>query len=177
MASTPTSPVGRSTQVEAQLKSKTDFTVVGKPHNRTDARDAVTGAKKFAMDLKVKGAEPTMICRPPTLNGKVKAIRNRAAVLKMPGVTHVVPISTGIAVPVRDETSTVIAALSVVRAVAAGAMAAADLTREDIAAVGITNQRETALVWDRETGKPIYNAIVWQDTRTDRIATALGGGA
>ncbi|MFI7167954.1 glycerol kinase GlpK [Rhodococcoides fascians] len=63
-----------------------------------------------------------------------------------------------------------------VRAVAAGAMAAADLTRGDIAAVGITNQRETALVWDRETGKPIYNAIVWQDTRTDRIATALGGG-
>ena len=63
-----------------------------------------------------------------------------------------------------------------VRAVAAGAMAAADLTREDIAAVGITNQRETALVWERATGKPIYNAIVWQDTRTDRIATALGGG-
>lgn len=63
-----------------------------------------------------------------------------------------------------------------VRAVAAGAMAAGDLTGRDIAAVGITNQRETALVWDRKTGKPIYNAIVWQDTRTDRIATALGDG-
>ncbi len=43
----------------------------------------------------------------------------------------------------------------------------------DLAALGITNQRETALVWDRRTGRPYYNAIVWQDTRTDRIAAAL----
>ncbi|MGV9295867.1 MULTISPECIES: glycerol kinase GlpK [Amycolatopsis] len=65
------------------------------------------------------------------------------------------------------------------RAVAAGALAKADLRPTDIAAVGITNQRETALVWDRNTGKPVYNAIVWQDTRTDKIAAelgALGGG-
>ncbi|MBY6706180.1 glycerol kinase GlpK [Rhodococcus sp. BP-241] len=63
-----------------------------------------------------------------------------------------------------------------VRSVSAGALAAADLTPSDIAAVGITNQRETALVWERATGKPVYNAIVWQDTRTDRIVTKLGGG-
>ncbi len=44
----------------------------------------------------------------------------------------------------------------------------------DLAAIGITNQRETTLVWDRETGKPYYNAIVWQDTRTDRIIAELG---
>ena len=43
----------------------------------------------------------------------------------------------------------------------------------DIAAVGITNQRETTLVWDRGTGKPVYNAIVWQDTRTDKIVDQL----
>ncbi len=43
----------------------------------------------------------------------------------------------------------------------------------DLAALGITNQRETAVVWDRKTGRPYYNAIVWQDTRTDRIASAL----
>ena len=43
----------------------------------------------------------------------------------------------------------------------------------DIAAVGITNQRETALVWDRKTGKPYHNAIVWQDTRTDKICNEL----
>jgi glycerol kinase len=47
------------------------------------------------------------------------------------------------------------------------------LSGSDIAALGITNQRETALVWDRRTGRPFHNAIVWQDTRTDRIAAAL----
>jgi len=60
------------------------------------------------------------------------------------------------------------------RAVAAGALAKADLDASEIAAVGITNQRETTVVWDRATGKPVYNAIVWQDTRTDRIADELG---
>ena len=62
-----------------------------------------------------------------------------------------------------------------IRNVTAGALADADLTPADIAAVGITNQRETAVVWERATGKPVYNAIVWQDTRTDRICTALAG--
>ncbi|MGO4614444.1 glycerol kinase GlpK [Nocardia sp. 2YAB30] len=51
------------------------------------------------------------------------------------------------------------------------------LTRDDIAAVGVTNQRETTVVWDRRTGKPVHNAIVWQDTRTDRLCTELGGEA
>jgi glycerol kinase len=49
----------------------------------------------------------------------------------------------------------------------------ANLVASDLAALGITNQRETALVWNRRTGRPYYNAIVWQDTRTDRIASAL----
>jgi glycerol kinase len=65
------------------------------------------------------------------------------------------------------------------REVAAGALAKGDLHAKDIVAVGITNQRETAVVWDKSTGKPVYNAIVWQDTRTDRICAeleALGGG-
>ncbi|MFI5285379.1 MAG: FGGY family carbohydrate kinase, partial [Candidatus Dormibacteria bacterium] len=43
----------------------------------------------------------------------------------------------------------------------------------DISAVGITNQRETTVVWDRGTGRPVYNAIVWQDTRTDKIVDQL----
>src|SRR6266508_3171051 len=47
------------------------------------------------------------------------------------------------------------------------------LQATDLAALGITNQRETTVVWDRRTGRPYYNAIVWQDTRTDRIASAL----
>jgi glycerol kinase len=53
------------------------------------------------------------------------------------------------------------------------ALRKAGLTAGDLAAVGITNQRETSVVWDRRTGRPYYNAIVWQDTRTDRIAAAL----
>jgi glycerol kinase len=49
----------------------------------------------------------------------------------------------------------------------------AGLTHADLAALGITNQRETTVVWNKTTGEPYYNAIVWQDTRTDRIASAL----
>jgi glycerol kinase len=54
-----------------------------------------------------------------------------------------------------------------------GALAKADCNVSDIAAVGITNQRETTVVWDKNTGKPIYNAIVWQDTRTDAVINEL----
>ena len=53
------------------------------------------------------------------------------------------------------------------------ALNATDLSSKDLVALGITNQRETTLVWNRRTGRPYYNAIVWQDTRTDRIASAL----
>ncbi len=58
-------------------------------------------------------------------------------------------------------------------AVVQTALGRAGLSSADLAAVGITNQRETTVVWDRHTGRPYCNAIVWQDTRTDRIATAL----
>src|ERR671929_1518415 len=47
------------------------------------------------------------------------------------------------------------------------------INASDLVALGITNQRETTVVWDKNTGRPYYNAIVWQDTRTDRIASAL----
>jgi glycerol kinase len=50
-----------------------------------------------------------------------------------------------------------------------GALAKAGISAGDLAAVGITNQRETAVVWDQRTGKAVHNAIVWQDTRTDKI--------
>lgn len=50
------------------------------------------------------------------------------------------------------------------------------LTGSDLAAVGLTNQRETAVVWDRATGEPVANAIVWQDTRTDDLVRTLAGG-
>jgi len=57
--------------------------------------------------------------------------------------------------------------------VATEALAAADLTERDIAAIGITNQRETTILWDRETGEPVYNAIVWQDRRTAEFCDEL----
>jgi len=53
------------------------------------------------------------------------------------------------------------------------AMESAGAARDDIAALGITNQRETTVVWDRNTGEPVMNAIVWQDTRTDKLVDEL----
>jgi glycerol kinase len=66
------------------------------------------------------------------------------------------------------------------RTVMGGALAKAERTSADVAAIGITNQRETTVVWDRRTGEAIGPAIVWQDTRTQQICDdlgALGGGA
>ena len=58
--------------------------------------------------------------------------------------------------------------------VLADAVAQAELTATDVAAIGITNQRETTVVWDRATGEPVAPAIVWQDTRTRQLCDALG---
>jgi glycerol kinase len=55
----------------------------------------------------------------------------------------------------------------------AGALSAGGLTARDLASIGVTNQRETTVVWNPKTGRPWYNAIVWQDTRTDKIVNAL----
>jgi glycerol kinase len=54
-----------------------------------------------------------------------------------------------------------------------GALKNGNLTTADLAAVGVTNQRETSVVWNKKTGTPVHNAIVWQDTRTDRICNQL----
>jgi glycerol kinase len=55
----------------------------------------------------------------------------------------------------------------------AGALNAGGLTSADLDAIGVTNQRETTVVWNPKTGRPWYNAIVWQDTRTDRLVSAI----
>jgi len=60
-----------------------------------------------------------------------------------------------------------------VQQVIAGALATAGLAGRDLAAVGVTNQRETTIAWDRTTGLPVSNAVVWQDTRTDAIVAEL----
>jgi glycerol kinase len=54
------------------------------------------------------------------------------------------------------------------------ALEEAGASRDNVAGLGITNQRETTLVWDKTTGEPIHNALVWQDTRTDKIVEELG---
>jgi glycerol kinase len=59
------------------------------------------------------------------------------------------------------------------KTVVTAAMQKANLTASDLSAIGVTNQRETTVVWNPKTGRPWYKAIVWQDTRTDKIATAL----
>ncbi|WP_411088759.1 molybdopterin cofactor-binding domain-containing protein [Streptomyces sp. 061-3] len=84
--------------VEVELKATSSFSVIGKPYRREDARLAVTGRKKFTLDLHVPDALPTMVCRPPTLNGSPKSVHNRAAVLAMPGITDVAMVDTGVAV-------------------------------------------------------------------------------
>jgi glycerol kinase len=59
------------------------------------------------------------------------------------------------------------------REVMDGALEKVGGNADDVAAIGITNQRETTVVWDRNTGEPVFNAIVWQDTRTDKICEEL----
>jgi glycerol kinase len=64
-----------------------------------------------------------------------------------------------------------------VQTVIKGALDKLSITASDVAAVGITNQRETTVLWDKATGKPVHNAIVWQDTRTARLVDDLAGSA
>jgi glycerol kinase len=61
-----------------------------------------------------------------------------------------------------------------VQEVVAGALTKAGIARGDLQAIGITNQRETTVLWDKNTGQPVHNAIVWQDTRTDALCKELG---
>jgi len=62
------------------------------------------------------------------------------------------------------------------RACIEGALQKAGITARELSAVGVTNQRETAIIWNPKTGQPLHNAIVWQDTRTDRIVGELERG-
>jgi isoquinoline 1-oxidoreductase subunit beta len=82
--------VSRTKRVQARLKSQSSLKLVGSPQRRVDALDIVTGRKRFALDLDVPGAKPTMICRPPTINGSARSVTNLSTVKAMPGVTDVV---------------------------------------------------------------------------------------
>jgi len=88
----------KTTTVSVELKPQSALKIVGTSQPRIDAREIVTGQKQFAMDLDVPGAMPTMVCRPPTINGTVRSLNNKADVLAQPGVTDVAVVSTGVAV-------------------------------------------------------------------------------
>ncbi|RKH18962.1 xanthine dehydrogenase family protein molybdopterin-binding subunit [Corallococcus sp. CA047B] len=78
-------------------KSPSQYTLVGQPTGRIDARDIVTGKARYALDLDVPGAMPTVVARPPTLRGQVQSFDAFAA-RAMPGVVGVVPLPSGVAV-------------------------------------------------------------------------------
>jgi isoquinoline 1-oxidoreductase subunit beta len=86
---TRTAAAAKTAPVIARLKPQSEMTIVGTSQRRIDALDAVTGRKQFAMDLDVPNALPTMVCRPPTINGEALAVTNLADVKAMPGVTDV----------------------------------------------------------------------------------------
>ncbi|MCW2717853.1 MAG: iorB [Pseudonocardia sp.] len=91
--------VTKSVQVAAPvLKPESQFRIVGKPTGRIDALDIVTGRKRFAMDIEVPDAKPTMVCRAPTINGTPKKLKNAFDVMAMPGVLDLAIIATGVAV-------------------------------------------------------------------------------
>ena len=75
--------VTESRAVHAHLKATSQHNLVGTSQGRIDAHQIVTGTKVFAMDLDVPGAMPTMVCRPPTINGTALAVSNRGQVEKM----------------------------------------------------------------------------------------------
>lgn len=79
-------------------KPASEYKVVGTPVRRVDALDAVTGRKRFTMDLDVPGALPTMVRRAPTWNGEFRSLANRGAIVSMPGVVAVTTIPSGVAV-------------------------------------------------------------------------------
>jgi isoquinoline 1-oxidoreductase subunit beta len=81
-----------------QIKPAKKFRILGHPQPRIDALDIVTGQKTFTMDMQVPGALPTMVVRPPTINGTVVSLNNEPAILAMSGITDVAVISTGVAI-------------------------------------------------------------------------------
>ncbi|MDX6678082.1 MAG: isoquinoline 1-oxidoreductase subunit beta [Solirubrobacteraceae bacterium] len=89
----------KTTRIPTLLKPRSSFKVIGTRQRRIDARAIVTGSKPFTMDHDVPGALPTMICRPPTINGTVAHVQNLADVRAMPGIEHVVVVARTTLVP------------------------------------------------------------------------------
>ncbi|MGY1496042.1 molybdopterin cofactor-binding domain-containing protein [Streptomyces sp. QTS52] len=84
-------------RVSSKPKPSSRHKVIGKPTTRIDARDIITGKARYAGDLNVAGAKPTVVARPPTLGGKIRTVDDRAA-RALPGVRAVVRVAGGVAV-------------------------------------------------------------------------------
>jgi isoquinoline 1-oxidoreductase beta subunit len=82
----------------AAPKDPSTYTVIGTPRTRQDAREIVTGAKKYTLDLVVPGAKPVYVRRPPTINGTVRSVNNEAAVRALEGIIDLCVIPTGVAI-------------------------------------------------------------------------------
>ena len=82
----------------AKPKPESEHTLVGTPTSRIDARAMVTGTMRYTLDLDMAGAKPTMVRRPPTINGTVRSVNNETAVRAMPGVIDLAVVPTGVAV-------------------------------------------------------------------------------
>src|SRR5205823_10782777 len=91
--------VSKTRAATAQLKPQSQYKLIGTPQRRIDALEIVTGRKEFALDLDVPGALPTMVCRPPTINGNAVRVNNQPQVEAMPGVTDVAIIPHSAFVP------------------------------------------------------------------------------
>lgn len=85
-------------EASVRLKERSEYRVIGKPTRRVDARDIVTGRKKFTMDIMPTEAKPALLHRPPTIKGTVREVHNVETVRSMPGVLGVVPLESGVAV-------------------------------------------------------------------------------
>jgi len=93
----PAAAKATGSQPDASPKPESEHRIIGTPTSRMDARAIVTGAKRYTLDLDVPGAMPTVLKRPPTINGTVGAVDDSAA-RAMPGVIDVAVIPTGVAV-------------------------------------------------------------------------------
>jgi isoquinoline 1-oxidoreductase beta subunit len=176
--------VSRTTKVSVALKRRSAQTIVGRPQGRVDARDIVTGHKQFAMDLSVPGALPTMVCRPPTINGGAEQILNSAEVRTMPGVTDValIPHTPYVAGGVAVRARTFGQCIDAIRALRVSwgpgsvdtkseASVLADLKAAELPmppAVPLTNTIDETFTFYQRPGDPLEPNCAVADVRPDR---------
>ena len=157
----------RSKAVVARLKSPSQFSLVGTPQRRIDAVAAVTGQKQFALDLDVPNALPTMVCRPPTINGSVQGVANLDQVKAMPGVTDVavIPHSKLVAGGVAVRAQTFGQCIDAVRALSVNWAPGPAAGKSDASVLSDLQQAELPEIWS------CLKSPVWAQ---EQLASLLG---